>query len=107
MEARNPQKGRRLVRNRLAFAAMVKHLAKQTRIPQKYVREVLGAAMDLMRQELLAGRKFQLHKVGILFPSIRVARPYLNPQTGEKVKKPARHTIRFKPAKDLKRELNS
>lgn len=98
-----------MANERLTHAEIVKQVAVKTQIAQKYVKEVLGAATALMRQELLAGRQFNLHGVGIFRPVVRAARSYSNPFDPERpaVKKPATNGINFKPARDFKRALNS
>jgi nucleoid DNA-binding protein len=95
--------------NILTHADFVKRVAKETQIAQKYVKEVLEAATSLVRQELMAGRKVNLHNLGIFKPVIRSARSYRAPfAPGSKpVKKPASTGVNFKPARDFKRELNS
>jgi len=94
--------------NKLSHADFVRRIATETQIAQKYVREVLAAATELMRQELQAGRKVNLNNFGIFRTTVRAARTYKAPfAPGKPVKKPARIGINFKPATDFKRDLNS
>lgn len=95
--------------NKLSHADFVRKVANKTQIAQKYVKEVLAATTELMRQELQAGRKVNLNNFGIFKTTVRAARTYKAPfAPGMKpVKKPARTGINFKPAQDFKRDLNS
>ena len=93
--------------NKLSHADFVRKVANKTQIAQKYVKEVLAATTELMRQELQAGRKVNLNNFGIFKTTVRVARTYKAPfAPGKPVKKPARTGINFKPAADFKRDLN-
>ncbi len=98
-----------MAENKLTHADFVKKIANTTQIAQKYVREVLAVATELMRQELQAGRKVNLNNFGTFKTTRLAARTYKAPfAPGMKpVKKPARTGINFKPAQDFKRDLNS
>lgn len=97
-----------MAENKLSHADFVRRIAAKTQIAQKYVREVLAATTELMRQELQAGRKVNLSNFGIFKTAVRAARTFKAPfAPGKPVKKPARIGINFKPAQDFKRDLNS
>lgn len=91
---------------KLSQADIIRKIADETQIAQKYVKEVLEAAIALVRDEMLAGRDFKLLYIGTFKPVTRNPRTYHSPVDGRTVKKPATNTVKFKIARDLKRTLN-
>lgn len=80
----------------------VRQIAQRTEIAQKYVREILEAATDLVKQELVAGRGIKVHNLGVFKTRLRAPRTYQAPAAGRPVKKPATVVIKFKPVLGLK-----
>ena len=91
---------------RITQLEMIKKIAENTEIAQKYVKEVLAATIDLVRLELVAGREVKITGLGTFKPATRAARTYAAPLAGKIVKKPATNTVRFKVTADLKRACN-
>jgi DNA-binding protein HU-beta len=92
--------------DKMTHADIIRKIADETQITQKYVKEVLEAAVALVRQEMLAGRDFKLLYIGTFKPVTRQPRTYHSPIDGKTVKKPATNAVKFKIARDLKRALN-
>lgn len=97
--------------DKMSHAEIVKRIGAKARIARKYVKEVLAAATEVAREELLAGRKFNLINLGILKPVVRPPRVYRGPWGGpgrgplSDIKKPAEAMVNFRPGKDLKRAI--
>lgn len=66
----------------------------------------INAFMDIAIEELQQKREIRLVGFGALKPVNRKAREVRNPQTGQKMKIPARNTVTFTPGKALKEALN-
>jgi DNA-binding protein HU-beta len=96
-----------MAENRLTHAEIVTQVAEKTQIAKKYVKEVIEAATGLLRHEILAGRQFTLHTVGIFKLATRAPRKFKNPLTGADVKKPSANVLKFRIAKDFKDLLNA
>jgi DNA-binding protein HU-beta len=74
-------------------------------IPKKVTKEVLTAFLASIEQQVIAGHKARIDKLGILYAKDRAARKARNPQTGEEISLPASKKISFKPAKSLKDQV--
>ena len=95
-----------MAEGRMTQLKMIKTIAEETQIAQRYVKEVLKATVSLVRSELLAGRPVKITDLGTFKPATRGARTYSAPLTDKLVKKPAANTVRFKVTADLKRACN-
>jgi nucleoid DNA-binding protein len=95
-----------MAEGRMTQLKMIKKIAEETQIVQRYVKEVLKATVSLVRSELLAGRPVKITDLGTFKPATRAARTYAAPLAGKIVKKPAANTVRFKVTADLKRACN-
>ena len=95
-----------MAESRMTQLKMIKKIAEETQIAQRYVKEVLKATVSLVRSELLAGREVKITHLGTFRPATRAARTYAAPLAGKIVKKPATNTVRFKVTADLKRVCN-
>lgn len=71
-----------------------------------HAEEVVYFFQELLQQELYRGNKVNLPMVGKFHPHFRKARNARNPKTGEAVKAPAKHTVKFKPSKKMLDWLN-
>jgi DNA-binding protein HU-beta len=95
-----------MAEDRMTQLKMIKKIAEETQIAQRYVKEVVEATVALVRSELLAGREVKITNLGTFKPATRAARTYSAPLTDKPVKKPATNTVRFKVTADLKRACN-
>ena len=57
--------------DKLTHADIIRKIADETQIAQKYIKEVLEAAVALVRNEMLAGRDFKLLYIGTFKPVTR------------------------------------
>lgn len=71
-------------------------------------KQILDSIIAEMIETLVTGGKINFPDIGILKLKIRKARDCHNPKNpGEKVHKPEHQTVVFKPAKSLKKIMNS
>ncbi len=85
---------------------VVKVLAEKTGSSKADVQKVIESFVTLVADTLKAGEKVQLAGLGIINVGTRAARTGINPKTKEKIKIPAKTTVKFKAAKELKDALN-
>ena len=78
-----------MAEDRMTQLKMIKKIAEETQIAQRYVKEVLKATVSLVRSELLAGRQVKVTNLGTFRTHTRAARTYNAPLTDKPVKKPA------------------
>ena len=87
-------------------AELIAAMAEKTGITLKDTGRVLDAFITVVSGELIRGEKVRLDGLGIFSPVTRAATTRRNPQTGAPVDVPAKKTVTFKPALDLRREMN-
>ena len=71
-------------------------------IPKKAVKQVVGEFLAAIENDVSAGKRLRLDKLGILQVKDRAARIGRNPQTGKEIHIPASKKVAFRPAKSLK-----
>ena len=85
---------------------LIKVLADKTGATKVDVQTMLDSLMGIVTDSLKSGDKVTLPGLGILNIGKRAARKGINPKTKEKIDIPAKVTVKFKPAKELKDMLN-
>ena len=78
---------------------LVAEIAKQTKLTQKSVGEVLTAIIDVTQDTVKKGEKVTLVGFGTFEPRKRAARNGRNPQTGETIKIEAKTVPTFSAGK--------
>lgn len=81
---------------------LVAEIAKQTKLTQKSVGEVLTAIIDVTQDTVKKGEKVTLVGFGTFEPRKRAARNGRNPQTGETIKIEAKTIPTFSAGKKFK-----
>ena len=81
---------------------LVAEIAKQTKLTQKSVGEVLTAIIDVTQDTVKKGEKVTLLGFGTFEPRKRAARNGRNPQTGEAIKIEAKTVPTFSAGKKFK-----
>lgn len=79
------------------------HLARETGIPKKSVKDVLTKMAELAYSE--AKNQFTLPGLGKLVLVDRPARTGRNPRTGEEIQIPAKKAVKFRLSKACKDEV--
>ncbi|HDJ30380.1 MAG TPA: HU family DNA-binding protein [bacterium] len=84
---------------------LVKILAKKAKCSKACATACLNTILDEITNALAKGKTVALTGFGTFLVAKRKARTGRNPQTGEKIKIPARKIPRFKPGKQLKKAV--
>lgn len=79
--------------------------AKFDELPKKVTKEVIANFLSAVENEVAAGKKLRIDKIGILQVKDRAPRIGRNPQTGEEIRIPASKKIGFRAAKSLKEQV--
>jgi DNA-binding protein HU-beta len=82
-------------------AELIEAVAKDAEISRSKAADAVDAFIDSVSKSLKKGQKVTLVGFGTFGTSKRKAREGRNPQTGAKIKIPARRVARFKPGKAL------
>ena len=85
---------------------LIAAMAEKTGITKADTGRMMDAFVTVVQGEFKAGNKVRLDGLGIFTPVTRAATTRRNPQTGAPVDVPAKKTVTFKPALDLRREMN-
>jgi len=88
-------------------AELVSAIADRAGLNKAQAKEALDAFMESVSTSLKAGNEVRLVGFGSFVPVQRAAGVARNPKTGERVKRPASQTCRFKVGDSLKSTLNS
>ena len=88
-------------------AELVAEIAAKAGLNHVQAKEALNAFIASVSSSLKAGREVRLVGFGSFVPIKRAAGVARNPRTGEKVRRPASHTCRFRVGDSLKSVLNS
>lgn len=88
-------------------AELVSAIADKAGLNKSQAKEALDAFMDSVSTSLKEGNEVRLVGFGSFVPVKRAAGVARNPRTGEKVKRPATQTCRFRVGDSLKTTLNS
>ena len=85
---------------------LIAAMAEKTGITKADTGRMLDAFISTVSGALIQGEKVRLDGIGIFTPGTREAFTSRNPRTGDPVDVPAKKVVTFKPALDLKREMN-
>ncbi len=83
-------------------AELVEAIAKDAKITKSQAQGALNSFTKNVEKSLKKGKKVTLVGFGTFSTSKRAARTGRNPQTGKKIRIPARRVARFAPGKALK-----
>ena len=84
---------------------LIAALAKKTKCSKKCAGECLNTLLDEIKSSLTKGKNVVLTGFGTFRVSKRKARTGRNPQTGAKIRIPAKKVPKFKAGKDLKKAV--
>jgi len=85
---------------------LVKEVAKQTRMSQKEVAEIIGATVEMITKTVSKGKKVTLVGFGTFEARKRAARTGRNPQTGAELQIAAKTVPAFSAGKKFKEIVN-
>ena len=78
-----------------------------SQLPKKITRQLLADFLAAIENELVAGHKVRIEKLGIIQTKERAARKGRNPKTGEEIQIPASKKVAFRVAKSLKERVGT
>ncbi len=85
---------------------LVKAVMEKTGMTKKKSEEFVNAFIETVESALKKGEDVKLVGFGTFGTRKRAKRTGINPQTGEKIKIPARTVVFFKPGKALKEKVS-
>lgn len=85
---------------------ILEEISSETGLTIKQSELVIGKIIDLIQDQVNSGNKFTIQGFGTFELSKRSARAGINPQTGKRVKIPARNIPRFRASKNFKEFVN-
>ena len=85
---------------------LIDAIAQDANISKKAAGDALESFISSVTNSLKKGTAITLTGFGTFKTSERAARDGINPQTGAKIKIPARTAVTFKPGKALKESVN-
>ena len=88
-------------------AELVSEIADRTGLNRAQAKDALDAFISSVSTSLKDGKEVRLVGFGSFVPVKRAAGVARNPKTGEKVKRPASSSCRFRVGDSLKNTLNS
>lgn len=88
-------------------AELVSAIADQAGLNRAQAKEALDAFIASVATSLKAGKEVRLVGFGSFVPVRRAAGTARNPRTGEKVRRPASTSCRFRVGESLKSTLNA
>lgn len=90
----------------VSTSSMIAEVANRfEELPKRITKEVIQDFLQTIENEVAAGKKIRIDRIGILQVKERAPRMGRNPQTGEQIKIPASKKIAFRPAKSLKEQV--
>jgi nucleoid DNA-binding protein len=75
---------------------LVIRVANQLGMTQSDVAKIIEGALDMVSHSLAEGHRWELRDFGVFETKTRAARVAQNPKTLERVKVPAKRTVKFK-----------
>jgi DNA-binding protein HU-beta len=85
---------------------LIESMAKEAELKKSEAENALRGMLDAVSGALKAGDTITLTGFGTFSVTNRAARVGHNPQSGEKIKIPAKKVIKFKAGKNLSEEIN-
>lgn len=89
----------------MTHAELVEVLAEKADLSKSQVDTVLKSLAEVVKTTVKKGGSVKVAGLGKFRVASYKARTGINPQTGEKIKIPARKKVKFSPTKDLKESL--
>lgn len=85
---------------------LVKLMAKETNLTAVKMTEVIDLFLEHIQTETIKGNDVTFKGFGVFKVGNRSARTGRNPRTGESVEIEAKRTVKFKPSKEWKEQMN-
>ena len=86
---------------------LIDRIAENTQAKRVLVKRIVQTFLDAIIKELCNGNRLEFRDFGVFETKIRAARIAQNPKTLERVKVPAKRTVKFKIGRLMKAHLCS
>ena len=86
---------------------LIDRIAEQTQAKRVVVKRVVQSFLDEIISELSRSNRLEFRDFGVFEVRTREARIAQNPKTLERVKVPAKHTVKFKMGRLMKEKLGN
>jgi len=84
---------------------LVEAVAEKASVQKKIAEQVISSAVAIIREALVQGESVRIAGLGILYVQQKSQRIAINPKTGMRLTLPQRRVVKFKVARDLKRQI--
>jgi integration host factor subunit beta len=84
---------------------LIDRIAERTQAKRVTVKEIIQVFLDEIVNELSEDNRLEFRDFGVFETRTRVARTAQNPKTMEKVKVPAKRTVKFKMGRLMKENM--
>lgn len=92
--------------NTITKKILVDRIATKHNLQRTAVKNVLQDFLDLIVDELGEGNRIEFRDFGVFEVKHRAARTAQNPKTLERVPVPAKRSVRFKPGRKMREEMD-
>jgi len=86
---------------------LIDQIAEQTQAKRVLVKRIIQSFLDEITGELSKGNRLEFRDFGVFETRIKAARIAQNPKTLERVKVPAKKTVKFKMGRLMKENLGA
>jgi len=86
---------------------LVDRLAGSTSVKRSDVKKIVKLFLDMVADELVQGNRLEFREFGVFEVRYRAARMAQNPKTLQRVRVPAKRTVKFKPGRQLRDRLDA
>ena len=86
---------------------LIDRIAERTQAKRVAVKEIIQAFLDEIANELCKDNRLEFRDFGVFETRTRAARTAQNPKTMEKVKVPAKRTVKFKMGRLMKESMRT
>jgi integration host factor subunit beta len=85
---------------------LIDRIAGSTPVKRAHVRKIVQLFLDMVADELAAQNRLEFREFGVFEVRARAPRTAQNPKTLERVRVPAKKTVKFKPGSALRLRID-
>ncbi len=92
--------------NKINRKDLVQVVAEEGKLSKRDARTAIDIAFDLIEKSLLEGQEVNVTNFGVFTPKTKQQRDGTDPRKHNRIVIKAKHTVIFRPSKQLKEKLN-
>lgn len=92
--------------NKINRKDLVQVVAEEGKLSKRDARTAIDIAFDLIEKSLLDGQEVNVTNFGVFTPKTKQQRDGTDPRKHNRIVIKAKHTVIFRPSKQLKEKLN-